>query len=134
MKKFICLSIVFYLFMSCTSYDVTSTERLVILPVTEVAFPATFAENEVTEIPIKYALPDGCHRYYDLYYNKDSNTRTVAIVAVQAKQGACTQSVTTMTQILKFKPTLAGTYTFKFYKGKDATGLDAFYEFQAVVN
>ena len=134
MKKIIYLSLLAIIFASCTPQDTGPEETLVTLPITEVTFPTTFTENVVTEIPIKYVLPDGCHRFYDFYYLKTNNIRTVAIIAVKVSQDVCAQALVTETQILKFKPTLAGTYTFKFYKGKDAAGVAEYFEYDAVVN
>ena len=134
MKKIVYFFILSLLVVACTPKDNAPDEKLVILPVTEVTFPTVFTENEVTEIPVKYALPNGCHRFYDFYYLKSENTRTVGIVAVNSNQEVCTQGIITATQILKFKPPLAGTYTFKFYKGQDANGVDEFFEYEAVVN
>lgn len=134
MKKIIYYFILITAFAACTPKDNAPDEKLVILPVAEVTFPTTFEENVVSEIPIKFALPNGCHRFYDFYYLKSDNTRTVAIVAVNSNQEVCSQNVTIATQILKFKPALAGTYTFKFYKGQDAAGADEFFEYEAVVN
>lgn len=134
MKKIVYYFILLSALVACTPKDNAPDEKLVILPVTEVTFPTTFEENVVAEIPLKFALPNGCHRFYDFYYLKSENIRTVAIVAVNSNQEVCTQSVTVATQILKFKPALAGTYTFKFYKGKDAAGVDEFFEYEAIVN
>lgn len=134
MKKIIYLFILAALFVSCTPKDDGPDANFVILPVTEVTFPTVFETNVVTEIPVKYALPNGCHWFYDFYYLKSENTRTVGIVAVNSNEDICTQGITTATQILKFKPVLAGTYTFKFYKGKDANGVDEFFEYEAIVN
>lgn len=134
MKKIIYLFILSALLISCTPKDNAPNETLVILPVTEVTFPTTFQENVVTEIPVKYSLPNGCHRFYDFYYLKSENIRTVAIVAVNSNQDVCSGGIVTATQILKFKPALAGTYMFKFYKGKDSAGSDEFFEYEAVVN
>jgi hypothetical protein len=38
-----------------------------------------------------------------------------------------------VTQILNFKPTEAGTYILKFWKGKDANGVNTYEEFSVVV-
>lgn len=134
MKKLFYLSVLSIILASCTTQDNALEVKPVLLPVTEVTFPTTFTENVVTEIPVKYALPDGCHQFYDFYYLKTDNTRTVAIIATKVIQDVCTQAVTTETQILKFKPALAGTYKFKFFKGKDAAGVDEYFEYDAVVN
>ena len=134
MKKALYLFVLTIVLFSCTKKEESSRENLDLLAVTEVTFPTVFQENVVTEIPVKFALPNGCFRFYDFYYRKNDNTRTVAIVAVNSNQDACTQAIVSETQILKFKPVLAGTYTFKFYKGKDANGVDEFFEYEAIVN
>ena len=134
MKKIVCLFIIFMSFAACTPKDYSSKETIDLLAATSVAFPTTFEVDTISEISITYSLPNQCYSFYDFYYYKSDNNRTVAIQALNSNQDVCTQTAVVQTQILKFKPTFAGTYTFKFYKGKDDAGVDQYFTYQAVVN
>jgi hypothetical protein len=106
-----------------------------VLPVNQVTMPTAFAVDSVTEIPMKYIKPTTCHYFEDFYYNKDGQTRTVAIYTSHFFQDNCqTDGVTLVNEVLKFKPAAIGTYHFKFWTGENAQHVDQYLEFDAVVN
>ena len=134
MKKIIFTLLITIVLISCTT-DVDNGPQYQIntVPVVLDAFPTKFAADSVTEIPMKYVLPTNCSDFYNIYYLKNVNTRTVAVQVIKDSQKNCATNINVSTVSLKFKPTFIGTYHFKFWKSTDASGVDTFYEYDAEV-
>ncbi|RAR72828.1 hypothetical protein [Flavobacterium aciduliphilum] len=130
---FLVITLSFLLF-SCSKHDDDSNQTLETIPVSQVDMPTKFAKDSITEIPLSYIRPTVCHSFYDFYYYRDGNTRTVAIITLNQNTGNCPVSQTTYTIPLKFKPIALGTYHFKFWIGTDSQGVDQYAEYDAVVN
>ena len=101
-----------------------------LLPVDSVIMPAEFHVNTENLIVIKFLRPTSCHAFDSFYYVKDGFTRTVAVQSyVVEENGGCTTLTNQIAeQTLRFQPTETGTYTFKFWKGKDSNGANIFEE------
>lgn len=75
---------------------------------------------------------DGCHGFYGYDYRRNDLTRT--IIAYQYKvNGNCTQATYVGTNAINFRPEVKGTYTFKFWNGKDGNNSDIWIEKTIVV-
>ena len=75
---------------------------------------------------------DGCHGFYDYDYRRTDLTRNVT--AYQYKvNGVCTQATYVGTNGFNFRPEEIGTYTFKFWGGKDNNNTDIWIEKTIVV-
>lgn len=131
MKKLIAL---FTLFFAVTACDLESDNENIyfeLLPVDSVIMPAEFHVNTENNITVKFLRPTSCHGFDSFYYAKDEFTRTVAIqsVVIVGNNGCTTLTNEVSEQILQFKPIETGTYTFKFWKGKDSNGENIFEEY-----
>jgi len=126
MKKILVLFSFIILFLGCSPEDSNVRSHLEVLPVTSVVMPETFVINQISDISVSFVLPTTCHIFRGFFYEADLNTRTVAVQSMVVEEGNCVPAGGPVTQILKFKPTQHGTYTFKFWKGKDQNGEDVF--------
>jgi hypothetical protein len=98
-----------------------------VLPVTSYVMPTTYAVNTVSTITLRYKIPTTCYAYNGFYYAKNGMTRTVGIETINYSDRSCQPDGTNVYEAsLNFKPVLSGTYTFKFYTGKDVNGVDQF--------
>lgn len=133
MKKAILFSIFLGLLVSCNKNDDNYQNSVELLPVAKAEMPATFAKDSTSEIPVKFLRPTTCHIFDGFYYQKESNQRIVAIYSEQIEQSNCVTPLDTSIQVLNFKPRDTGMYHFKFWKGKDNTGTNVFYEYDVHV-
>lgn len=130
MKKIIALFCVFLMFSSCALDEDNRSIHFELLPVDSVIMPAEFHANTENNIIIKFLRPTSCHGFDSFYYEKDGFTRTVAIQSfVLEENNGCTPLTNNiLEQTLRFTPIETGTYTFKFWKGKDSNGDNIFEE------
>ncbi len=134
MKPIFLILAVSFLIVSCNADYQEPEQTLETLPVSQVAMPTQYAKDSITEIPVSYIRPTVCHSFYDFYYYRENLNRTVAIIALKQNSGNCPPSQTTYTMPLKFKPAALGTYHFKFWTGTNASGVDQYTEYDAIVN
>jgi hypothetical protein len=131
MKKFLLIFAITSIFLGCsTSVDDNYPNfHLELLPVESAVFPTQFIKNQVYEIPISYVRPTTCYIFEGFNYDKNLNTRTIAIQTSVLEQSNCTTPIQNPIQeILKFKATTETSYIFKLWKGKDAAGANVFQE------
>jgi hypothetical protein len=136
MKKLIALICIFVLSVSCTQeFDVDGPRvHFELIPVESVVLPTSFSLDTENEIEINYLKPSSCHGFDGFYYAKDASTRTIAIQNYVIEEQGCLPLLNQLeTQVLRFKPVTAGTYLLKFWKGKDANGVNLYEEFSVVV-
>ena len=76
--------------------------------------------------------PSGCYGFYGYEYLKDGLTRKVTAYSYQLN-GVCAQTPRVGTSAINFRPEEKGTYTFKFWKGKDSSNQDVWIEKTVVV-
>ncbi len=75
---------------------------------------------------------DGCHGFYTYDYERDNFDRYVT--AYQYKvNGNCTQATYVGTNGFNFRPEEKGTYTFKFWNGKDTNNKNVWIEKTIIV-
>lgn len=134
MKKILALIGIFLLVISCSPESDEPNVHFELLPIESVVMPTEFNVNTENEIVIKFFRPTTCHGFNGYYYEKDDFTRTIAVESyVIEKEGCVALTNQELEQTLKFKPTETGTYLFKFWKGKDANGVNIFEEISVVV-
>jgi hypothetical protein len=133
MKKIALFLVLMTTLLSC-SVDEPDRYTNYVLPIDSYTLPATFAVGATHEVKLKYQKPTACYNYRGIYYYSDSNTRTIAIYADVKDGESCTQALPPLSEVsFNFAPTTAGTYIFKFYKGKDVAGADVFEDVNVVV-
>lgn len=135
MKKFALFILLITTLAGCTldnnNRDSYSYE---VLPVDSYTLPEKFTLGNTYEIKLKYTKPSECHYFQGIYYSKDLNTRTIAIQTAVNNNQVCTQSIPAPSEVsFNFYVTNTGSYIFKFYKGKDATGKELFEEVEVPV-
>jgi hypothetical protein len=129
MKKIVALIGIFLLAISCSLESDNPRFYSELLPVESYEMPTAFYVDTENEIVLRYINPSTCHAFDGFYYEKVDFTRTVAIqtgVVDQANCSALNNQI--VTKILKFKPEETGVYLFKFWKGRDANGVNIFEE------
>ena len=131
MKKLILLFGLAFMLNSCSRNDRQEDEVVYngeVLPIVSYTLPTVFAVNTVSSFTLRYKIPTTCYVYDGIYYDKNGMTRTVGINSYQyTNNRTCVaDGVNIYEASLNFKPTLSGTYTFKFYTGTDSAGVDQF--------
>jgi len=134
MKPIFLILALSFLIVSCDASYQEPEQTLETIPVSLVDMPTQYAKDSITEIPVSYIRPTVCHTFFDFYYSRENNDRTVAIIALKQNNSNCPASQTSYTVPLKFKPTALGTYHFKFWTGVNTAGVDQYIEYDAVVN
>jgi hypothetical protein len=129
MKKYLALLALTFLSFSCSKNDDEDFPNytLELQPITLITIPDTFEVGATNDITLSYNRKTTCHGFNQFYYAKAGLTRTVAVEDFVLEKNDCS-NLTNATKLvtLKFKPIEPGMYTFKFYKGKDAAGVDIF--------
>jgi hypothetical protein len=136
MKKFLLILVITSIFLGCSTSvnDNSPNFHLELLPIESAVFPTQFVKNQVYEIPISYVRPTTCYIFEGFNYDKNLNTRTIAIQTSVLEQSNCTTPIQNPIQeILKFKATTETSYIFKLWKGKDAAGANVFQEITVTV-
>jgi hypothetical protein len=134
MKKLIALICIIVLSISCTQEPDGPRVHFELLKVESVVLPTTFTVNTVNEIEVTYSRPSSCHGFEGFYYTRDGFNRTIAVLNYVIEEQGCLPLLNQLqTKILRFKPASTGTYLLKFWKGKDANGVNLYEEFSVVV-
>lgn len=134
MKKIVFLIALGLTIISC---DVTEdqTYSYEVSPVLQVTMPTAFKKDSITEIPIKYKRPTTCNLFNNFYYEATGFDRLVAVETIKVNQDNCQVDTETVYEMpLKFKPSVLGTYHFKFWTGPDTQGVDQYLEYDVVVD
>lgn len=134
MKKIVLFLILITSFLGCSIDDDNTSYTYDVLPVDSYVVPASFTLGETYEIKLKYQKPTSCHIYQGIYYDKNLNTRTIAIQTAVQNNQVCTQQIPPLSEVsFNFMVNNTGSYIFKFYKGEDAGGKDIFEEVEIPV-
>src|SRR5690606_35214219 len=80
MKKLVFLCIVMLSLASCNVDDDSNQFYNEILPIESVVIPEEFVLGKVYPFTVKYIRPAGCYVFYNFYYTRELNQRTVAVV------------------------------------------------------
>jgi hypothetical protein len=132
MKKIIFVLLIACSIFSCSIGDDTGTQFL-IGPVQDVTMPSNYKIDSTSQILIHYRRISDCHIFNGLYYVIEGNTRTVAIKFARVDGTNCEPDDSEYEVPLNFKPMAAGTYTFKFFTGRDSEGNELYTEETALV-
>lgn len=137
MKKIALFLVLMTSLLSC-SVDEGDKYNYYILPIESYTMPATFAVGASHKIELKYQMPTACYNYGGIYYDygssSESKTRTIGIYANTKVGETCSEALPPLSDAyFNFVPQSVGTYTFKFYKGKDDAGVDVFEDVEVVV-
>lgn len=135
MKKLVLFLVLITTLVSCSAdNDNTDSYTYEVLPVQSYELPASFTLGQTYEIKLKYQKPTACHIFQGIYYDKNLNTRTIAIQTAINDNQVCTTEIPAISEVsFNFYVTNTGSYIFKFYKGEDAAGQNVFEEVEIPV-
>jgi hypothetical protein len=137
MKKLIICLIMATITFSCSlTNESTPVDTQELLPIENIDIPEEFELGQTYEIAITYLRPTTCHAFNDIYYLKQGNERTVAVVStIFSSNGNCEALTdTVLGATFDFEATEPGSYVFKFWKGKDSEGQDTYLTVEVPVN
>lgn len=127
MKRLLILLFALATLFSCSVGDDSPNTYMEILPVESATLPDEFERGEVYEISLTYLRVSNCHTFSDIYYTKEANKRTVAIVAtVFVNNENCISSNDELETSFNFEVTNSDSYIFKFWQGEDEYGEDQY--------
>ncbi|SMC61173.1 hypothetical protein SAMN06296427_104248 [Moheibacter sediminis] len=95
-------------------------------PIDSIQIDSIYPARQVTEIKTFFTTTNGCQQFFDYDYTILGNERTVSVITSEIQDGGCTEITESKSFVLKFNPASSGTYTFRFWNGKDADGQDTF--------
>jgi hypothetical protein len=134
MKKLLIYIFAFFA-LSCSIEDDSLNDYQELLPIESAIIPETVTVGIAEDVFLNYLRPTNCHAYNDIYYVKNEQERTVAIVSTYfASNNNCTALNAETEASFRFKATEVGMYTFKFWQGKNDEGEDEYliYEVEAI--
>lgn len=127
MKKIVLFLALITTVLGCSLDDDNTRYTYEVLPIDSYTVPASFTLGQTYEIKLKYQKPTECHMFQGIYYDKNLNTRTIAIQTAVKTNQVCTAVVPPLSEVsFNFIVTNTGSYIFKFYKGKNSAGEDIF--------
>ena len=135
MKKLVSLLSLLFLFNACAPDDGISY-HLELTPIQSVDLPTEFTLGQTYPITVHYTKPTTCYYFNNLYYEKDLNTRTIAVECAIEQSNNCidlTGGDAIGDYTFNFYVTSNGSYIFKFYQGKDELGNNIFLEYEVPV-
>lgn len=132
-KKLIIVALFVVTCTSCNLDDDGTDASLETLPIKEAEVPTEFIFGRTYTLNVTYDLPDGCHSFYDMYYEYKGDARIVAVNAL-VSGNQCTEALIQETKNFVVQVEQREDYIFKFWKGKDNNGNDIFEEIIVPVN
>jgi hypothetical protein len=141
MKKIFLLLIVAFALNSCSMPEESSpTVFYQLVPIKSCRMPYRFYVGETYELEMFYRQPTSCHFYKGIYFEKEGNTRIVAIQCGVVESSNCVTypDGSTATEEQKsakcsFTPTGNQPYIFRFWTGKNEQGEDTYYDVEVPV-
>lgn len=134
MIKLIGIVVVVALLQSCNGrdygYEISSVNPVKIDSVKWQADTMTVLMTQ--EIKTYSNYQEGCEGFYGYDYQKEDMNRKVISYKFKT-EAPCGNSSIAGWDILRFRPEKTGTYTFKFWQGKDASDHDIWLEKNIVV-
>ncbi|MEP5340025.1 MAG: hypothetical protein ABJL44_07235 [Algibacter sp.] len=127
MKRLFIFSFILVMLSACSTNDDYVDFNFEILPVENVDIPTEFELGEVYPITVTYLKPTSCHTFNELYYLKNTNERTVAIIDYVFERDDCeTLENELVESTFNFIVNSNGSYIFKFWQGEDNQGEDQY--------
>ncbi len=129
MKRIFVSIVLMFLVVSCSVDDDGANDFVLeTLPIKEAIVPTEFNFGSSHDITVKYDLPSGCHSFYDLFYQYEGTSRTVAINSLVNENDVCTEEIREIEYTFKVNVVQRQDYTFRFWKGTDGDGENIFEE------
>lgn len=108
--------------------------HFVSLTTVSVDMPEEFRLNETYEIGVTVLEPNGCTEFagFDIL-PEDTTIRRVVAIGTEQDDVPCTEVLSEVATSFDFICLYSGTYTFRFWTGKNEDGVDQFMEFEVPV-
>lgn len=140
MKKlvsFLILTVItVFTFSSCDFSDDSEKYRFEFVKIDSVSIPETFVVGQTYPIKVYYKLPTTCHNFEGFYYERNQNTRTVAVQTSVYERNDCeptSENQQNKESSFDFYVSNSESYIFKFFQGEDANGANVFLEYEVPV-
>lgn len=141
MKKIFLLLIVAFALNSCNIEENKPDVYYELIPIKSCRMPYDFVSGQTYELEMFFRQPSSCHFYKGIYFEKQGNTRIVAIQAGVVESNSCItypddgSSATGELKSAKCNFTATGheTYIFRFWTGKNQQGEDTYYDVEVPV-
>jgi len=126
-KNIVITFLLVFSFSSCSLDDDSNTHlSLKTLAIKEAVFPDEFEFGSSYTVKVTYDLPNGCHSFYNLYYEYKGTSRIVAITALVDSKASCTEAIIEKEYEFVVNANQREDYTFRLWKGEDSQGNDIF--------
>ena len=134
MKKVLLLLLTVLALVSCSLDNDLPDYHYEVLAVESFTVPQSFTTGNSYEIKVKYKRPTDCHYMDGIYYDKEGNTRIIAVQSKVIEKSDCAP-LTDQIYEVSFDFICSGgtSYIFKFYKGEDEDGNNIFEEVEIPV-
>ncbi|WP_224484280.1 hypothetical protein [Robertkochia aurantiaca] len=105
------------------------------LQVTAAEFPESFELGEVYRIQVDYLRPTDCHFFegFDFSVNAQTERTIIAVGLVENREDCEVLSNEELTQFFDFEVRFTGTYTFRFFTGKNSNGENEYLVYEVPV-
>jgi hypothetical protein len=130
MKKIALLLLLSVIGISCSMDNDVNDFYYDIIPIESYVLPPSFQFGESYTINLTYKRPTDCYTKPTLYFERHGAFRTVAIQSLVANRTDCEPVPEEAAKEFAFQIEVASSspYIFKFYKGKDANGIEIYEE------
>jgi len=126
-KNILVTFLLVFTFSSCSLDDDSNTNlSFKTLAIKEAVFPDEFEFGSSYTVKVTYDLPNGCHSFYNLYYEYKGTSRIVAITALFDLNATCTEVIIEKEHEFVVNVNQREDYTFRLWKGEDSEGNDIF--------
>ena len=125
MKKTILLLVLFLTLLSCSTDDGGQNAMVnVLVPVTNVNLPETFAAGETYDVEITYSPPTHCHQFAGIESESEGNEFFLGVMnSYPPNDSSCEEKNGLISQTsFSFTPEPNDFYIFNFWRGQDAAG------------
>lgn len=140
MKKLLLIFILAFALNSCTSEGNSPRVSYELIAIKRCIMPDSFVLGETYDLQMFYEKPTSCHYYKGIYFEKEGNTRIVAIQSGLVESNDCitydyNNPITPgeSSAHYSFKVTEHQAYIFKFWTGRNEQGENTYYEVKVPV-
>jgi len=126
MKKIFIYLIAILAYSCSVPEDNVIRSTLETTPIETASVPQFFEFGQTYQIDIGYILPSDCHTFNDIFYQREGDEHTFAIVASVFPGTNCLTSFDENNTSFDFTVGDTNTHIFKFWQGKDIDGNDLY--------
>lgn len=139
MKRFVLLSVLLFLIVSCSVEDDSPKFHYETVPVDSVVTPEFFDLGSIHDITVRYFRPSGCHVFNNFLFDTNGNEITVVVVNTVYENQECEmfgpeEDEVDVSFSFRVNENQSESYIFKFWQGEDDTGDDLYYVVEVPIN